>query len=342
MTYPFDLNIAWFLLVGILLTGYAILDGFDLGVGMLYLFSKGDGERRTLLNAIGPVWDGNEVWLIVGGGAIFAAFPHVYATVFSGLYLPFFLLLTALIFRAVAIEFRSKEESPLWRRSWDTAFSIASLVIALLAGVALGNIVIGLPIGSDMEYTGGFFNLLNPYALIIGVTTVALFMMHGSLYLVVKTEDELQAKARKWFLSSFAFFVVCYVLASVATVTQVPRMLENMSRNPILYVVPAINVLAIVGTVVLFKKKKDLMAFLSSSLNIACLLGLVGMGLFPNIVPSSTNPAFNLTLYNAASSQASLTTMFSITLIGMPLVLAYTSVIYWIFRGKVKTAHIHY
>jgi len=176
-----DLNTVWFILIGVLFAGYAILDGFDFGVGALHLFVKDDIERRTFLNAIGPVWDGNEVWLITGGGALFAAFPEVYATVFSGFYLALFLLLVVLIFRAVGIEFRSKRESPRWRSNWDIAFSVSSYVIALLLGVAMGNIIIGVPLNQSHEFIGNFWTLLNPYTVIVGITTVALFMMHGEI-----------------------------------------------------------------------------------------------------------------------------------------------------------------
>ncbi|MFQ3587449.1 MAG: cytochrome d ubiquinol oxidase subunit II, partial [Fimbriimonadaceae bacterium] len=237
MSYPFDLQIAWWVLVGVLLIGYAILDGFDLGVGILYLFSKTDQQRRILLNAIGPVWDGNEVWLIVGGGALFAAFPDVYATVFSGFYTPFMLLLTALIFRAVAIEFRSKRESPKWRARWDASFSVASLLIALLTGVALGNIALGIPLDAQHEYVGGFFNLLNPYALIMGITTVALFSLHGAIYTVLKTEGELQEMAKKWMFGCVIFFAFFYIVLTMSTFLFVPHMVENFRTNPALLVV---------------------------------------------------------------------------------------------------------
>src|SRR5690606_39928220 len=172
-----DLNTTWFILIGALLTGYAILDGFDLGVGALHLLVKKDEERRTLINAIGPVWDGNEVWLVTGGGALFAAFPDVYATVFSGFYTAFMLLLFVLIFRAVAIEFRSKQEAKWWRQMWDVLFSLASIFIAFLMGVALGNIITGIPVGSDKEFMGSFFSLINPYTILVGITTVSLFMI---------------------------------------------------------------------------------------------------------------------------------------------------------------------
>jgi cytochrome d ubiquinol oxidase subunit II len=180
-----DLNVIWYVLVGVLFTGYAMLDGFDLGVGVLQLFVRKDEHRRLFLNSIGPVWDGNEVWLVTGGGALFAAFPEAYATVFSGFYLPFMLLLCSLIFRAVAIEFRSKEEWTWWRQFWDVAFSAGSLLASLLIGVAMGNIVRGIPLDGDHEFAGSFLGLLNPYALLMGVTTVLLFAMHGAIYLAM-------------------------------------------------------------------------------------------------------------------------------------------------------------
>jgi cytochrome d ubiquinol oxidase subunit II len=206
----FDLNSVWFMLVGLLLTGYAILDGFDLGVGALHLFTSKDEDRRIFLNAIGPVWDGNEVWLVTGGGALFAAFPHVYATVFSGFYLALMLLLMMLIFRAVAIEFRSKQPMAWWRRAWDVSFSIASVVSSLLLGVALGNIAWGVPLRPDHEYAGTFLGLLNPYSLMVGLTTVALFTMHGAIYLVMKTQGELHDKVRGWINNAIILFVICW------------------------------------------------------------------------------------------------------------------------------------
>lgn len=342
MTYPFDLQIAWWVLIGFLLIGYAILDGFDLGVGILYLFSKTDEHRRILLNAIGPVWDGNEVWLIVGGGALFAAFPDVYATVFSGFYIPFMLLLTALIFRAVAIEFRSKRESPKWRARWDVSFSVASLLIALLAGVALGNIALGIPLDAKHEYLGGFFNLLNPYALVMGITTVALFSLHGSIYTVLKTEGELQEMAKKWMFGCIIFFAFFYILLTMSTLLFVPHMVANFQNNPALLAVPLLHLLVLFNIPREIYRKREMSAFLMSALNIAFLLVLFGIGTYPNIVLSVPNPENSLTIQNAAASPAALTIMFSIALLGMPFVLAYTVAIYWVFRGKVDPKALHY
>ena len=332
----------WFFLVGVLLLGYAILDGFDLGVGAWLLRAKGDTDRRMLLNAIGPVWDGNEVWLVVGGGALFAAFPNVYATVFSGFYLPFILLLVGLIFRAVAIEFRSKEEGTRWRSFWDASFSTASILIAVLSGVALGNIALGVPIGNDGEYAGGFFNLLNPYALITGITALALFMMHGSIYLVLKTEGELQETARGWVKNGMIFFIVMYGILTMATLIFAPHMASKIQSNPWFIFLPIITMLFVANVPREISRGKEMHAFLSSCGVIASLLALFGLGVFPNLVLSSPTAANSLTIYNSSSSQASLTTMFYITLLGFPFVVSYTIAIYWVFRGKVQSHSLHY
>jgi cytochrome d ubiquinol oxidase subunit II len=337
-----DLNIIWFIIIGVLLMGYAILDGFDLGVGSLHLFVKSDMERRILINSIGPVWDGNEVWLVTGGGALFAAFPHVYATVFSGFYTAFMLLLFTIIFRAVAIEFRSKRESARWRKMWDYAFSISSILIALLMGVSLGNIILGLPLSSDYEAQFGLLHLLNPYSILVGITTVALFMMHGSIYLVLKTEGELQQKVRGWINNAIIFFVICYVTTTMATLIYVPHMTAHFKEYPAVFVLAIINMLAIANIPREIFHNREIRAFFSSSVSIACLMGLFASGIFPNIVFSDPNPQNSLNIYNAASSQQTLETMLIIALIGMPFVITYTISIYWIFRGKVKIDNMSY
>jgi len=337
-----DLNQIWFLLIGILLMGYAILDGFDLGVGILHLFSRGDLERRTLMNSIGPVWDGNEVWLVTAGGALFAAFPHAYATSFSGLYLAFMLVLMALIFRAVALEFRSKEPMRWWRSMWDAAFSAASFLASLLFGVAVGNLMLGIPVGADMEYQGGFFNLLHPYALLVGVFNVSLFALHGSIYLYMKTEGELQQKIRGWIWKIFPVFATLFVIATLATLVRVPTMMLNLKQFPFMWVIAALNVLAIANIPRALYLGLPFRAFVSSACSIAALIALFGMGIYPNLIVSSLDPAWNLTLYNAASSQKTLKIMLIIAIIGMPFVIAYTASIYWIFRGKVKLDRFSY
>lgn len=342
MEITFDLNTIWFFLIGILLAGYAILDGFDLGVGALHLLVKGDTERRLMLNSIGPVWDGNEVWLVTGGGALFAAFPHVYATVFSGFYSAFMLLLFMLIFRAVAIEFRSKRPMQWWRNFWDIAFNISSILIALLMGIALGNIVTGIPIGPDKEFIGTFWNLINPYTILVGITTVALFMMHGAIYGVMKTEGELQQKLRNWVNNTIIFFVICYVTTTMATLIYYPHMVEHFKNAPVLFLIAVLNMLAIANIPREIHRGREFLAFLSSCASITALLLIFALGLFPNIVYSNPNPEYSLNIYNAASSEKTLNIMLIIAIIGVPFVLAYTISIYWIFRGKVKLTNMSY
>jgi cytochrome d ubiquinol oxidase subunit II len=337
-----DLNTIWFLLVGVLLTGYALLDGFDLGVGALHLLARKDEERRIMLNAIGPVWDGNEVWLVTGGGALFAAFPHVYATVFSGFYLALMLLLVMLIFRAVAIEFRSRQPMPWWRKAWDISFSVTSLASGLLLGVAFGNIAKGVPLGVDHEFTGTFLGLLNPYALLVGVTTIALFTMHGAIYLVLKTEGALHDKVRGWVNNAIIFFIICYATTTMATLLYVPHMTATIKAHPILFGVALLDMLAIADIPREIHHGRDFSAFLSSCAAMAALMALFGIGMYPDIVAASNGPANSLTIYNAASSAKTLGIMLVIAIIGVPLVLAYTASIYWVFRGKVRLDRFSY
>jgi len=331
-----DLNLIWFALIGILFSGYAMLDGFDLGVGALHLLTKTDTERRLMINAIGPVWDGNEVWLVTGGGALFAAFPDVYATLASGFYMAVMLLLMCLIFRAIAIEFRSKQPMVWWRRLWDISFSVSSILASFVLGVALGNLIWGIPIGVDKEFAGTFLDLFNPYALMVGVTTVALFMMHGAIYVVLKTDGEFQQKVRGWINNCIIFFIICFATMTMATLIYTPGMADKFRHHPALFIIPLINMLAIANIPREIHHGRDLMALLSSCVAMIALLLLVGIGIFPNVVPSTIDPAFSMTIYNASASVKSLTYMFHIALFGMPFVLTYTFCIYWIFRGKVR------
>ena len=331
-----DLNTIWFVLIGVLLSGYAILDGFDLGVGALHLFTKTDRDRRIMINSIGPVWDGNEVWLVTGGGALFAAFPDVYATSFSGFYLAFMLLLFALIFRATAIEFRSKRPSERWRRTWDVSFSISSVVSSLLIGVALGNVVQGIPLTADGEYMGGLSGLLRPFPLVVGITTVALFAMHGAIYVVMKTEGELQEQVRRWIPRLIGLFVLCYLLTTGLTLAFIPHMTTTLLDYPVLFVVPVLNVLVVANIPREVHHGRDFRAFLSSCVAMALLMALFGIGMYPDMIYSSPIPEHSLNIYNAASSAKTHRIMLIIAIIGMPIVLAYTVSIYWIFRGKVQ------
>jgi len=337
-----DLNTTWFILIGVLFTGYAMLDGFDLGVGALHLFTRTDEERRIMLNAIGPVWDGNEVWLVTGGGALFAAFPNVYATVFSGFYMAFVLLLVALIFRAVAIEFRSKQPMLWWRRMWDVGFSAGSIVSSLLIGVAMGNIAWGIPLDDRGEFAGTFWSLLGPYPLLLGVTTLALFMMHGAIYALLKTEGALHDKLRGWINNSIIFFIVCYAMTTMATLLYVPHMAARVRANPWLFSIAIFNMLAIANIPREIHLGRDWRAFLSSCLAMVALMGLFGLEMYPNLVLSNPVAANSLNIHNASSSPKTLAVMLTMALIGVPVVLAYTVSIYWIFRGKVKLEKMSY
>jgi len=332
------LNVIWYCLIFVIFTGYAVLDGFDLGVGSLHLFAgRTNSERRIVLNSIGPVWDGNEVWLVVGGGALFAAFPYVYATVFSGLYLPLILLLLALVFRAVAIECRSKRPEWLWRQTWDLAFSGASILVALLLGTALGNIIHGIPLDSDGNYAGSFFDLLNPYAILVGLATVALFMMHGAIYLALRAEDDLRDYMRHLANRCMIFFVMMYIVVTTAALLFVPRIGSHMKERPWLFLAPLLTLLAIANLPRQMTHKHHYgYAFVSSCAAIAGLILLVAIGMFPDFVVSSNSAHDSLTLYNASSTPITLKIMLIIALIGMPLVTACTIAAYWLFRGKVR------
>ncbi len=338
-----DLPAVWFALVGVLFAGYVILDGFDLGVGILHLLVvRRDDERRVLLNAIGPVWDGNEVWLVTGGGALFAAFPTVYATVFSGFYLAFMALLCALIFRAVAIEFRSKHPSPRWRAFWDGGFAAGSLGSSLLIGVAMGNVAWGVPIDARGEFAGSFVGLLNPYALLMGVTTVALFAMHGAIYLVLKTEGGLQDAVRRWVNPLIIAFILCYVVLTLATLLYVPHITEAFRGDASLFAIVVAVVLAVANIPREVSRGREFRAFLSSCAAMAGLMAIFGLGMYPNLVFCHTAPAHSLTVFNAASSTKTLGVMLTIALLGLPAVLAYSASIYWIFRGKVRLDKMSY
>jgi cytochrome bd ubiquinol oxidase subunit II len=338
----FDLNTIWFVLVGVLFTGYAILDGFDLGVGALHLFARTDEERRVFLNAIGPVWDGNEVWLVTGGGALFAAFPMVYATAFSGFYLAFMLLLLALLFRAVAIEFRSKQPMRWWRRMWDVAFAGGSVCSAFLIGVTMGNVAWGVPLDANHEFAGTFLGLLRPYPLLLGVTTVALFAMHGAIYLVMKTEGELHHRVRRWINPAIIAFILCYVIFTLATLLYVPHITAAIKQEPWFFVVVVLAVLAIANIPRAVTHGRDFQAFLSSGAAMVCLMALFGICMYPDLLYSQPQPENSLNLVNAASSPKTLGIMLTIALIGLPIVLAYSVSIYWIFRGKVKLDRTSY
>lgn len=332
----------WFLVVGATFTGYAILDGFDLGAGAIHLFFKKEESRRIALNAIGPVWDGNEVWLVIGGGALFAGFPKVYAAVFSAFYIPFFIFLTALIFRAISIEFRSKEPMRWWRKFWDVSYSASSILVALALGLVLGNTLLGIPIDKNGNFSGDTFGFLNLYSLMVSVTTLALFMMHGAIYLVMKTEKRLYTKLTILVRNTTIFFVISVLLLSFYTILYVPHLSSRIKSNPWLFLVPVTMVLNTANITRCITRQKYRNAFLSSALTISLLLIIIAVELYPNLVISSISPANNLTVQNSSSSPLSLRIMLTVAAIGVPLVAVYTSFVFWTFKGKVKMDDMSY
>jgi cytochrome d ubiquinol oxidase subunit II len=341
--FGLDYPTLWFLVVGGLFSGYAILDGFDFGAGAWHLFFNKEESRRIALNAVGPVWDGNEVWLVIGGGALFAGFPVMYATLFSAMYVPFMLFLVFIIFRAVSIEFRSKEEMKWWRKSWDVAYSISSIMLPFLLGVVLGNVLQGLPLDKDFHYVGGpFFEFLNPYSLMVGVTTLALMMTHGAIYLLLKTEGRLYAKLTILLRSGIIFFIVTFTITTLYTLIYIPHLSDEFKNNPELFIVPVLMFLSIANLPRLAHKKKYGQAFIFSSITISLLLILVAIELYPTLLLSTLDPANSITVYNAASSEKSLGIMLTITAIGGPLVLIYMFFVYRTFRGKVKLDETSY
>lgn len=322
----------WFLLIGVLWVGYFFLEGFDFGVGVVLPFlGRDDTDRRLLINSIGPTWDGNEVWLLVAGGATFAAFPEWYATLFSGFYLPLFLILVALIVRNLAFEYRSKGESERWKRNWDRAIFIGSLVPALLWGIAFANIVRGVKINEAHEYAGGFFDLLNPYTLVGGLTTLLLFVVHGLVFLVLKNEGDLQLRARR----------LAFLLAGPAagTLTVFLSWTWLNARNADAdraagILIALIAILCAVSVGWLIWSRRDGWAFVATGLAIALTTVLIFVTLFPNVMPSSLDPAFNLTIDNAASTSYTLRVMTVVATVFVPVVLAYQAWTYWVFRRR--------
>ncbi|MCB9635875.1 MAG: cytochrome d ubiquinol oxidase subunit II [Sandaracinus sp.] len=337
-----DLHVFWYVLLGVLVTGYAILDGFDLGVGILHPLVKGDRERRVVLNSIGPLWDGNEVWLVTFGGALFAAFPRAYASLFSAFYLPFMVLLFALIGRAVSIEFRSKVKAPGWRTYWDHSFAFSSLMVVLLFGVAAGNLMQGLPLDANGDLVGDLRDLLRPYPFAVGLLAVITAALHGSLYLHLKTEGALQERIGKLRWPLFGAFLIAYLGVTIATLVLVPHATKNFDRFPIAWVVVVLNVLAVANVPRAIHHGKPGQAFLSSCALIAALVFLFGMAMFPKLALSSLDPAYDLDAWNAASSESTLGLMRWIALLGMPFVLTYTAIVYWVFRGKTKLDDFSY
>lgn len=333
-----ELNVLWFILVTVLFIGFFFLEGFDYGVGMLLPFlGKNDTERRVLVNTIGPVWDGNEVWMITAGGAMFAAFPHVYATLFSGFYLALFLMLMALIARGVAFEFRSKDENPTWRSTWDWMIFIGSAVPALLWGVAVTNLIKGVPINAKMQYVGTFFDLLSPYTVVGGLAFVMVFAFHGAMYLTLKTAGEMVERARGAAVRTGALAAVfCLILVGMTY------------SNTDLFTSTGAGV-SLWGAVVIFVGAYGAMlvrrfglGFILSSLTVALTTIAFFWGLFPRLMVSSLNPAWSLTITNSSSSPYTLKIMTVAALALVPVVLIYQGWVYWTFRKRVTAKDLEY
>jgi cytochrome d ubiquinol oxidase subunit II len=333
MSYQF-LQILWFILIAVLWIGFFFLEGFDFGVGMLLPFlGKKDEERRAIINSIGSVWDGNEVWLLTAGGATFAAFPHWYATMFSGFYLALFLLLVGLILRGISFEYRSKDAAPAWRNRFDWMIAIGSFLASVLLGAAFANLARGVPINADKMFTGNLFTLLNPYGLLGGLTTVAIFLLHGANFLGLKLEGTLRervnAAARKiWVVTSVLFI-------ALGVFTYVAGFWARGMVSPSIVPIAAVAVLLLTGY--FLNRKMEGWAFIMTALNIVLTQVTFFSMTFPNVMLSSTDPAFSLTVYNASSSQYTLTVMSIVALIFVPIVLAYQGWTYYMFRKRIST-----
>lgn len=365
------LKLIWWLFVGVLLIGFALTDGFDLGIGALLPFlGKNDNERRVIINAIGPTWEGNQVWLITAGGAIFAAWPTVYAAAFSGLYVALLLVLFALFFRPVGFDYRSKLADPRWRNAWDWALFVGGFVPALIFGVAFGNLLQGLPFHYDEvlrpTYTGSFFALLNPFALLCGVVSLAMLIMHGAIYLQFRTEGIIYQRARKAATTAALVLIASFTLAGlwVGTaidgfiITQMPApdatpdilaktverasgaWLHNYASHPWMILAPLAGFVGAAGAWQLSRKGRPALALGSSGLSLAGVILTAGFSMFPFILPSSTDPRSSLTVWDATSSQLTLSWMFAATVIFLPLIILYTSWVYRVMGGKVTEKSI--
>jgi len=324
------LQISWFFLIGILFAGYAVLDGFDLGIGALMPFLAGSDEKKalTLFNSIGPVWDGNKVWLVTAGGALFAAFPHAYATVFSGFYLAMMLVLFGLIFRAVSIKFYALE--PERRKVWGYAFFLGSVIPSILFGVALGNVILGVPLDSGMEFRGTFLTLLRPFPLIIGLLGFTAILMQGSVYAALKSEGELQMDARSTASKLVYVYLVMFAASLIASFVFMP---QNIGIIPA-WICAAVTVISLILLKINIAKGEDFKSFIFSSLAFFSLWGIAGSVHFPNMVKATGGAAYDITIYNGSSGELTLSIMLGIALIGMPVVIAYSIYVYRIFKGK--------
>ena len=364
------LKVIWWLLVGVLLVGFAIMDGHDMGVGTLLPFvGRDDVERRVVINTVGPHWDGNQVWFITGGGAIFAAWPLVYATAFSGFYWAMLAVLWALFFRPVGFDYRSKLDSPRWRSAWDWGLFIGGAVPPLIFGVAFGNLLQGVPFHFDNQlvsyYEGSFWGLLNPFALLCGVVSTAMITFHGAIYLMHRTEDAVHARSRTAMLIFGALLLAGFTAAGIwlqsipgyvitstvnpaampdplakTVVQEAGAWMRNYQQMPATIALPVLAYVATLAAMWLAARGRTLMAFVASSLSLIGVIGTAGMSMFPFVMPSSTDPRSSLTVWDSVSSHLTLTIMFFATLIFMPIIVAYTSWAYKVMSGKVTAAYV--
>jgi cytochrome bd ubiquinol oxidase subunit II len=365
------LRLIWWALLGVLLAGFAIMDGFDLGVAMLHPFvARTDGERRVAMNAIGPVWEGNQIWFVLGGGAVFAAWPLLYAASFSGFYLAMMLVLIGFILRPVALTFRSKLESPLWRRIWDYAFFISGLVPSLVFGVAFGNLLLGAPFhfekGLRLVYEGNLLGLLNPFSLLCGLISIAMLVMQGASFLATKTEGEITKRARRCGSVAASALLLLFTFAGIwvalgvdgyavqgavnmsapsnpllkSVVQEHGAWLANYRRMPLSFAAPLLAYLGAISAIVALRANATKLALVSSSLSIVGVITTAGFSLFPFLLPSSSHPDHSLTVWDASSSQATLTLMLFVVIVFLPIVLSYTAWAYRVFRGVRSEAAI--
>lgn len=335
------INTTWFVVLAFMLVGYAVLDGFDLGVGALHLLlGRNTRERSTLIDTIGPVWNGNEVWLLAAAGAMVVAFPTVYAASFSGFYLALMLVLWLLVLRGLGIEFRHQIDQDLWKHAWDVAFSLASALLALLFGVAVGNVLRGLPLDANGEFQGTFVLMLNPFAVLGGLLSVAVLSLHGANWVALKTEGELQARARRF--ARVLWWPAMALLAAMVAASFVvrPDFTKNFGEHPALLIVPIVTLVAAVALLLFRMRNDDLRAFVAGGALIAGTLGSAAAGLYPYLLPARPgSPHPGLDIYNAASPEGSLRIALGIYLFGMVLVGIYLVNIYHAWRGKVRDVY---
>ncbi len=365
------LKVIWWLFVGVLLIGFAVTDGFDLGVGALLPFlGKNDEERRVIINSVGATWDGNQVWFITAGGALFAAWPLVYATAFSGFYIALILTLFALFFRPVGFDYRSKVEDPRWRSAWDWGLFAGGFVPSLIFGVAFGNLLQGVPFQFDPDmrvtYTGSFFGLLNPFALLSGVVSLSMLVMHGATYLRIRTTGDIEKRAVMagrlaaivliisfvgagiWVMQGIEGYRIVSMLSPNVESTPLDKVVEkaagawmsNYDRQPLLWIAPILGVAGAALTIVLSAAGRSILAFVTSSISIAGVIFTAGIAMFPFVMPSSSDPRSSLTIWDAVSTHGTLQIMFWVVLIFLPIILAYTSWVYRVLRGKITVETI--